>query len=305
MCKVCDINKEIYVIDGAKEEIERGSECVSMYHLYTIDARGSINTGRGRDSLIHARALDGTGANGIYNRFLNEHIFPPYFSEPPPPPPPPPMGTEEEEEEEEEESETSRRFRELKRKTGGRRFVWRHKTTFRKRRKMTIGSASSAMSSMSDSDTSDTEQIAPQTLKQRRLVIPQEEEEEEEAAAAAAADVSGGEEEAAGPSSVTTTTTTTTGYGRRRRERSKRSSERKARRERRRRRAEEERNEQTSSSERMMVKHISRFPFLCFKIKRPPLAVTQKCIYTKISKGSEQKHHHSTTTHQECLCHPS
>ena len=86
MCKVCDINKEIYVIDGAKEEIERGSECVSMYHLYTIDARGSINTGRGRHSLIHARALDGTGANGIYNRFLNEHIFPPYFSEPPPPP---------------------------------------------------------------------------------------------------------------------------------------------------------------------------------------------------------------------------
>ena len=75
MCKVCDINKEIYVIDGAKEEIERGSECVSMYHLYTIDARGSINTGRGRHSLIHARALDGTGANGIYNRFLNEHIF--------------------------------------------------------------------------------------------------------------------------------------------------------------------------------------------------------------------------------------
>ena len=39
---------------------------------------------------------------------------------------------------------------------------------------MTIGSASSAMSSMSDSDTSDTEQIAPQTPKQRRLVIAQE-----------------------------------------------------------------------------------------------------------------------------------
>ena len=36
-------------------------------------------------------------------------------------------------------------------------------------------------------------------------------------------------------------------------------------------RAEEQRKQ--TSSERMVVKHISRFPFLCFKIKRPPLAV--------------------------------
>ena len=71
---------------------------------------------------------------------------------------------------------------------------------------------------------------------------------------------------------------TTTGYGWRRERRKRR--ERKERRERRRRRraeeeerAEEQRNGQTSSSERMVVKHISRFPFLCFKIKRPPLAV--------------------------------
>ena len=73
MCKVCDINKDIYVIDGRLQEIERGSQCVTMYHLYNIDAGGSINTGRGEDSLIHATELDETGANGIYNRFLNEH----------------------------------------------------------------------------------------------------------------------------------------------------------------------------------------------------------------------------------------
>ena len=78
MCKVCDINTDIYVIDGRVvfQEIERGSNCVTMYHLYNIDADGSINTGMGEDSLIHATELDETGANGIYNRFLTLEPYP-------------------------------------------------------------------------------------------------------------------------------------------------------------------------------------------------------------------------------------